>query len=153
VAMSRYIVSIVTVIVAAALVSGCGGSQLSPQGPAQAGSAQAFHSPIAMPQVKDHCPAHGGVRATPCIVDLSASAPGPDTVTIRAPKDKKGTLSESDDCGGPSGVATVTPGSAANQWVVTAGGTTGSCTATFDYLSYKKGKVLGHADVGITNSI
>lgn len=151
-ATSRYLLSIVTVIVAAALVSGCSGSQLNPQAPTQATAAQSLHAPIGLPTVKGRCPAHGGVRVTPCSVDLSYSAPGPDTVTVRTPLDKKGTLNESDDCGGPSGVATVTQGSG-KDWIVTAGGTTGSCTATFKYLSLKKGKTLGHADLAITNSI
>lgn len=151
-ATSRYFFSILTVIVAAALVSGCSGSQLNPQGPTQATTAQALHSPISLPMVKGHCPAHGGVRAMPCSVDLSVSSPGPDTVVVRTPKDKKGTLQESDNCGGPSGIATVTQGTG-TEWIVTAGSATGSCTATFEYLSMKKGKTLGHADLAITNSI
>lgn len=72
------------------------------------------------------------------------------TVTVRTPKDKKGTLSESDNCGGASGIATVTQGSG-DQWTVTAGATTGSCTATFDFT--KKNKVHGWANLAITNSI
>jgi hypothetical protein len=67
-------------------------------------------------------------------------------------KNKKGTLSEKDDCGGPSGIATVTQGSG-NAWVVTAGPTTGSCTAEFDYLSFKHGKRIGWAQLSITNSL
>jgi hypothetical protein len=91
------------------------------------------------------------VRATPCSVSFSVSSPGPDTVTVRTPEDKKGTLSESDNCGGASGIATVTQGTG-DDWTVAAGSTTGSCTATFDYTN-KRGKVIGHADLSITNSI
>jgi hypothetical protein len=152
VATSRYFLSACAAIAAAALLAGCGGSQLSPQGPAQANSMLAHHSPVTLPEVKGHCPAHGGVRVTPCTVDLTVSSPGPDTVAVRTPVDKKGTLSESDNCGGASGIATVTQGSG-NTWIVTAGATTGSCTAEFDYLSLKHGKKLGWAQLSITNSV
>ncbi len=150
-ANSKYLFSIVTVIVAVALISGCSGSQMNPQASTQT-AAQSLHAPIGLPMVKGRCSARGGVRVTPCMVNLTVSSPGPDTVTVRTPIDKKGTLHESDDCGGPSGVATVTQGTG-NDWIVAAGATTGSCTATFTYLSHKKGKVLGHADLAITNSI
>jgi hypothetical protein len=103
------------------------------------------------PAVKGGCTAHGGVRVTPCTIDFSASNPGPDTVTVRIPKDKKGTLSEGDNCGGASGVATVTQGSG-NDWVVTVGSSTGSCTAVFTYAN-KHDKAIGYADLNITNSI
>lgn len=130
---------------AAVAVAGCGGSQLqsTPQTISQA--------PV-VPQVKDHCPAHGGVRATPCSVDFTVSSPGPDTVTVRTPERKKGTLVEQNNCGGASGIATVTQGSG-DTWIVTAGATAGSCTATFNFESGKKGKVVGHADVAITNAL
>ncbi len=134
---------------AAALLAGCGGSQLSPQGPAS-GAAQAAHSPIAMPMVKNHCPAHGGVRVGPCRINLTASSPGPDNVFVRTPKSKKATTTELDTCSNP-GIATVTQGSG-HTWIVTAGTVTGSCTAEFDYLS-KHGKKLGWAVLSITNSI
>jgi hypothetical protein len=103
------------------------------------------------PDVKGGCTAHGGVRVTPCTVDFTASSAGPDTVTVRTPENKKGTLGEYDNCGGASGIATVAQGSG-DDWTVTAGTTTGSCTATFDYTN-KHGKVIGHADLSITNSI
>lgn len=137
--------------VAAAMLAGCGGSQALGPAPAQGISSQISHSPVLTPDVKGHCPAHGGVRVTPCSVDFTASSTGPDTVTVRTPKDKKGTLSEFDNCGGASGIATVTQGSG-DDWTVTAGTTTGSCTAVFDYTN-KHGKVIGHADLSITNSI
>jgi hypothetical protein len=104
------------------------------------------------PMVKNHCIAHGGVRVTPCSVDLTVSNPGPDTVIVRTPERKKGTLSEQDTCGGASGIATVTQGSG-DSWIVTAGATTGSCTATFNFESGKKHKIVGSADLAITNSI
>ena len=70
---------------------------------------------------------------------------------MRIPKDKKGTLSEQDNCGGASDRGTVTQGTG-KDWIVTAGATPGSCTATFSYTS-KRGKLLGSAQLSITNSI
>jgi hypothetical protein len=143
---ARSLFGVFAVAIAAALVSGCSGSQGSL--PAAGGQA------VIPPQIKNHCPGHGGVRANPCSADFTASSYGPVTVTIRVPKDKKGTLSESDNCGGASGIASVTANpSDPNQYVVAAGATTGYCTATFSYNSFKHGKLLGYADVNITNSI
>jgi hypothetical protein len=136
---------------AAAMLAGCGGSQALGPAPVQGASSQISHSPMLSPDVKGGCTAHGGVRVTPCSVDFTASSTGPDTVTARTPKDKKGTLSEGDNCGGASGIATVTQGSG-DDWTVTAGATPGSCTAVFDYKN-KHGKLIGYADLSITNSI
>ena len=142
----RFLFGALAAAIAAALVAGCSGSpgSMTPAG----------GQSIVQPQVKNHCPAHGGVRANPCSVDFTASSYGPVTVTIRLPKDKKGTLSESDNCGGASGIASVTVNpSDAQQYVVAAGAVTGYCTATFDYNSGKHNKLLGYANVNITNSI
>jgi hypothetical protein len=136
---------------AGALLAGCGGSQALGPAPSGASSSLVSHSPIINPDVKDKCTAHGGVRVTPCAVDLTASASGPDTVVVRTPENKKGVLSEGDNCGGASGIATVTQGSG-DDWTVTAGASTGSCTATFKYKN-KHGKTICYADLGITNSI
>ena len=68
------------------------------------------------------------------------------TGNVRTPKNKKGTLTESDNCGGASGIATVTQGSG-DSWIVTAGAETGSCTATFDFTAGKHDKVVGWADL------
>jgi hypothetical protein len=135
--------------VAAAVLAGCSGSQaVNPA--AAVGSSSSVHS-IVTPDVKGHCKAHGGVRVTPCSVDFTASSYGPQTVSVRTPKNKKGTLGEADYCGGASGIATVTQGSG-DDWIVTAGATTGSCTATFSFNN-KKGKTVGWAALDITNSI
>lgn len=142
-ATARYLAAIFAAGAAAALLAGCSGSQ---------GSMTPAASAQIPPAVKNHCSAHGGVRVTPCSVDLTVSNPGPDTVIVRAPERKKGTLQEQDNCGGASGIATVTQGSG-DSWVVTAGATTGSCTATFNFVSGKHGKVVGSADLAITNSI
>jgi hypothetical protein len=96
---------------------------------------------------KGGCIAHK-VTVTPCTVDLTVSNPGPDSVVVTS---KKGTITEMDNCGGASGIATVTQGTGDN-WTVTAGATTGSCTATFSYKN-EKGKVKGSADLSITNSV
>lgn len=144
---TRYLFGALAAAIAAALVAGCSGGSQGSVTPMTGGQS------LIAPQVKDHCPAHGGVRATPCTIDFTASSPGPVTVTIRTPKNKKGTLSESDNCGGASGIASVTANpSNADQYIVSAGAMTGYCTATVDFTS-KRGKVLGYANVDITNSI
>jgi hypothetical protein len=104
------------------------------------------------PFVKDHCPAHGGVRATPCSVTFDASNPGPDVVTIRNAKAKKGTLVESDNCAG-AGIAVIAPNpSSGNQYIVSAGSITGTCTANFSLMN-QHGKVVGYANVSVTNNL
>lgn len=132
------------------MLAGCGGSQALNPAPV-GGVSSSIHSPGVIPSKKDHCQAHGGVTVTPCTVDFTASSPGPDTVAVKAPSTKKGSFSESDDCGGASGIATVSQGSG-DDWTVTAGGSTGSCTATFTFKN-KKGKTTGWGDLSITNSI
>ncbi len=139
----RYLFGSFAAAAAIALVAGCSGSS-SPISPVSSATQQS-------PAVKGHCTPHGGVRVDPCTVTFNASNPGPDTVTVRPPVDKKGKLQESDNCGGASGIATLAPG-AGKQWIVTAGPTTGSCTASFIYLS-KRGKTLGYANLSITNDI
>lgn len=145
----RYLVS---AIAAGAVLAGCGGAQTGSPLASQPGAVIPNHVQSISPAVKGHCDAKGGVRVDPCSVDLNASNPGPDTVTVRLPKDKKGTLTESDTCGGPSGIATVTAGSD-NQYTVAAGSTAGTCTATFDYMNHKGKKVLGYANLSITNEL
>jgi hypothetical protein len=144
---SLWIKCALSALVAGAMLAGCGGSQTQAGllGPIQNGSPT-----MVSPSVKGHCAAHGGVRVDPCTVDFTASSPGPDTVTVRNPKSKKGTLTESDTCGGPSGIATLSANG--NQWTVTAGSTTGSCTAEFDYTNHH-GKIVGSAVLSITNAI
>jgi hypothetical protein len=139
----RYVLGSFAAAVAVALIAGCGGSS-SPMTPLGSAMQQS-------PAVKGHCTPHGGVHVNPCTVTFNASNPGPDTVTVRTPVDKKGKLQESDNCGGASGIATLAPATG-KQWTVTAGSTAGSCTATFSYLS-KRGKTLGYADLSITNSL
>ncbi len=144
---ARSLFGVLAIAIAVALVSGCSGSQAGLT-PAAGGQS------VVAPQVKNHCPAHGGVRATPCVVDFTPSSYQPVTVTIRLPKDKKGTLSEVDNCGGASGIASVTVNpSDPTQYVVAAGAVTGYCTATFNYNGGKHNKLLGYANVAITNSI
>lgn len=116
------------------------------------GSGMQAHSPATLPSVKNHCTAQGGVRVDPCTVTFDASNYGPDTVTIRTPKTKKGTIVEKDDCGGASGIATVTQASG-NDWTVAAGPTAGTCTAEFDFMSFKHDKLIGYALLSITNNL
>jgi len=140
---TRSILGALSAIAATAIIAGCAGSQVNPSA-AQPGSAIA-------PMVKNHCSAHGGVRVDPCTITFDVSNYGPDSVTVRTPKGKKGTLSEKDDCGGASGVATVTQGTG-KEWTVTAGSTAGSCTAEFDFTN-RHGKVVGSALLSITNNL
>jgi len=146
----RTLVGTMSAIAAAAIIAGCSGSQVNPSA-GQPGTAMQAHSPVSLPAVKDHCDAHGGVRVTPCAVTFDTSNYGPDTVVTRVPKTKKGTLSESDDCGGASGIATVAQGSG-NDWTVTAGITAGTCTAEIDFTNHH-GKKIGYATLSITNNL
>lgn len=134
---------------AAALIAGCSGSQSGavPSTTSQMQSqSRASLFPTVVPDAK--CTHQGTVKVKPCSVNLSASNPAA-TVTVKAPK--KDTVSEQDNCGGPTGVATVTQGSG-NTWAVAAGATAGSCTATFTGTN-KHGKVNGSATLAITNSV
>jgi hypothetical protein len=148
----RYLLGIVA---AAAVLAGCGSqAQVNPSGAMASGVAR---GPIAAVKggKKGGCVAHGAARVNPCSVTFSATSAGPDTVTTRHPHDKKGTFTESDNCtsSGSAVIATVAQvPSVPNQWTVTAGSVTGSCTATFSYAN-KQGKVVGWADLSITNSI
>lgn len=137
-------------LAAAAVLAGCGSQAgVTPSG-AMAPSASRAVKPVDM----NGCAYHGGARVSPCTVTFTASSTGPDTVTTRHPHDKKGTFTESDNCtsSGSVVIATVTASSTPNEWTVTAGSTTGSCTATFSYAN-KRGKTVGWADLSITNSI
>lgn len=138
--------------IAVALLAGCGSSQAINPAAGGASGMSSIHSGI--PAVKGGCKAHGGVRVSPCTVDLTVSNPGPDTVTVRLPQNKKGTLSESDNCTTTTSgvIAVVAPGTSADTYTVTAGTMAGSCTATFSYKN-KRGKLIGYADLSITNSI
>jgi hypothetical protein len=103
------------------------------------------------PFVKDRCPAHGGVRATPCAITFDASNPGPDVVRVRYPKAEKGVLMESDDCAS-AGIAVIAPNPSSNdQFIVSAGSITGTCSATFAFVD-RHGKVVGHANLSVTNN-
>ena len=137
---------VLSTVAAAALLAGCGGGSQSQINPAGALQGAAVHQ-----NVSGGCSAHGGARVSPCTIDLNASSPGPDTVTTRNPRSKKGTFTESDTCGGPSGIATVVL-SSGDQWTVTAGATAGSCSAEFDYTN-PHGKKVGWATLNITNEL
>jgi hypothetical protein len=135
-------------LAAAAILAGCGGSagQLNPQSLTGVTGATSSHSPGIEP---DACRSNGGVRATPCRVQLSASNPGPVSVTLRTPHGAKGSVVEHDTCG-TSGIATVTQGSG-GTWNVTAGSTAGSCKARFNY--FNNAQKVGWARIEIQNTI
>lgn len=145
---ARYLLSLAVAVAAASSISACSGSSaVTPSGAAQLNTASSHVLPLA-------CKHHGAVNidVDPCNVDFTSSNPGPDTVTVKTRESKKGTFTESDNCGGASGIATVTQGSTDHQWVVAAGATTGSCSATFSFQN-KRGKTVGTAGLSITNSI
>jgi len=131
---------------AIAILAGCAGNQ-SPMSPTAPQSAQSMQSST---MGFDACRQQGGVRVTPCKVVFTASNPGPDTVTLRTPHGAKGSVVEHDNCGGVSGVATVTQGTG-DTWTVTAGSTAGTCHARFNY--FNNGQKVGFAVLTIVNQI
>jgi|SRR5579862_3389207 len=93
-----------------------------------------------------HC---RSISVTPHVIYFTASNPGPVTVTVHT--QQQGTVSEIDDCGGASGVATVTQDTGSgNTWTVTAGAQQGSCKALY-LLKNSSGQKIGHAVLHITN--
>ena len=128
-----------------AILGGCAGSQsgVTPQTSTQVPLQS--RSPI-MPDKK--CTSQGHIKVNPCSVTLTVSAP---TATVAVKTNKHNTVSEMDNCGGPTGVATVTQGTG-DTWIVAAGATTGTCTATFTATN-KHGKVKGSATLSITNTV
>lgn len=148
--LGRPVLAAIALLSATAAIAGCAGSQSGavPSGTAQIPpQARAPLFPGLAPDAK--CTHQGAVKVKPCSVDFTTSNPGPATVTVKAPK--KDTVSEYDNCGGPTGTATVTQGEG-GTWIVTAGAASGSCTATFTGTN-KHGKANGSADLAITNSI
>jgi hypothetical protein len=91
-----------------------------------------------------HC---RSISVKPHRVFFTVSNPGPVTVTVTT--QKQGTVSETDTCGGASGIATVTQGTG-DQWTVTAGAQQGSCKALF-ILQNTSGQKIGQAVLHITN--
>lgn len=127
---------------AVALLAGCGSSQ---SGFAPAGSTQ-LNAGMIVPAA---CRYHGGVRATPCLVRLTASNPGPITVTLRTPHGSKGTIVEHDTCGGASGKASIS--GSGDTWQVTAGAIEGDCIARFNY--HNNAQKVGWVEVKIENQV
>ncbi len=143
----RSVLGALAIFAATAVLAGCSGSQnqMSPAAPQT--SAQSMQNSIMEP---DACRHEGGVRVTPCVVTFTVSNPGPDTVTLKTPNSKNGSVVERDNCGGATGKATVTQGTG-DTWVVTAGATAGTCGAHFIY--FNKGKRAGAAVLTIHNEI
>jgi hypothetical protein len=143
--LGRPILGTIALLSAAAIIAGCAGSQsgVTPQ------TSMQVPPQFRVPLVPDSACTHtGNVKVKPCTVTLTASKPDA-TVTVKAPK--KGTVSESDNCGGETGMATVTQ-EEGSTWVVAAGATTGSCTATFTSTN-KHGKQSGSAQLSIKNTV
>jgi hypothetical protein len=144
----RPLLGALAAVASTAILAGCGGSaaQVNPQSLTGVNAAPSSHSSGVQP---DACRSNGGVRATPCRVELTASNPGPVSVTLRTPHGAKGSVVEHDNCG-TSGVATVAQGSG-NTWIVTAGSTAGSCKARFNY--FNNAQKVGWARIEIQNTI
>ncbi len=133
-------------LTAAAILGGCSGSQsgVTPQTSTQVPQAR---SPIVP---NKNCTSQGHIKVSPCSVTLTVSAP---TATVTVKTNKHNSVSEQDNCGGASGIATVTQNPTdPSQYIVAAGATTGSCSATFTATN-KHGKVKGTATLSITNSV
>ena len=144
--LGRPLVAGIAVLTAAAILGGCSGSQsgVTPQTSTQAPLAR---SPITPAK---NCTFQGHIKVSPCSVTLTVSAPSA-TVTVKT--NKHNSVTEADDCGGASGMATVTQNpSDPSQYIVTAGATAGSCSATFTATN-KHGKTKGQATLSITNYI
>ena len=145
---ARYLLSLAGAVAAASIISACSGSSaVTPTGATQV-------NPMLRVSPAHSCRHHGDVvvDVDPCSIDFTSSNAGPFNVTVNTAETKRGTFGESDNCGGASGIATLAPGSVEDQWVVSAGATTGSCTATFSFQN-KRGKTVGTANLSITNSI
>lgn len=136
--------ALVSLAFAAAMVAGCSSGS---QSQLPLGSSATVQSPM---MGADACTSKGGVRVTPCKVILTASQPGPDTVTLTTPHGSKGSVVEHDDCGGASGIATVTE-QTTDAYTVTAGAQVGNCKAKFNY--FNNGRRVGWAELKIENMI
>jgi hypothetical protein len=110
---------------AAAMLAGCSSGS---QSQLPLGSSATVQSPM---MGADSCTFKGGVRVSPCKVILTASQPGPDTVTLTTPHGSKGSVVEHDDCGG--------------------GAEAGDCHAKFNY--FNNGRRVGWAELKIENMI
>jgi hypothetical protein len=145
--LGRPIFATIALLSTGAMIAGCAGAQsgMTPQASTQIGPQSRA------PFVPDSsCKHHGNLKVSPCSVTLTVSSPTA-TVTVKVPK--KNTISEMDNCGGASGMATVVVNpSNPDQYVVTAGATTGSCTATFTGTN-KHGKPQGSAQLSINNTV
>ena len=117
--------------------------------PAKAGIVLTHPVQFAVPDVKDGCKAHGGVRADPCVLTFTASNPGPFVVTIRTPQGN-GSFVETDTCAS-RGIATVTA-QGSDQFLVSAGPYAGTCVAHFKWYN-SQGKKIGFAHLRITNNL
>jgi hypothetical protein len=148
--------SMMAALAAAAVLAGC--SQANAPAPPPPGNAQ---ETVVLTK---RCPS-GNVRVRPCSLKFTAKNRGPDTVAVRYTETKSGSLSESDTCGGTSGIAWLEPTrdgvegklnkvrpADGEGWYVYSGSETGSCVATFKYKNVQ-GKSLGQAKLKIINTL
>lgn len=142
------ILSIIVRLLGASAVAALFAGTLVIAEPAQAGVVIAHPAHVVSPFKAAKCRHQGGARVDPCTLDFNATNPGPFLVTTFNAKGKKATFSEADTC---AGIATVVP-AGSNQWLVSAGPSAGTCTATFT-MSNSHGKITGTADLNITNEL
>lgn len=133
----------VAVAIAIALLAGCGGAngQLNPA------LGQSQISPDMSP---DTCRHVGIISISPCSVDFTNSRPGPDTVRVTIHGHINGTVVQSNNCGGASGIARVVRRSNL-VFKIVAGSSSGSCKVKFRF--FHNGSNDGYAILNVTNSM
>lgn len=142
--LGRPLFASIALLSVAAMLGGCAGSQTGAT-PQTSTQVPQVRSPITPDK---NCTEQGHIKVSPCSVTLTVSMP---TATVTTKTNKHNTVSESDNCGGASGIATVTQGTG-DTWIVAAGAMTGTCSATFTATN-KHGKTKGQATLSITNSV
>jgi hypothetical protein len=132
-----------------AVLAGCAGTAGSPSASGAVPFTQAQgSSPMGVIADKgSKCKSDNGVSVHPCSVTLSLKNP---TVNITAKGPAKGTFSVNDTKCETGDIATVT--GSGDQYVVTAGTTSGTCTAKFEDKD-QSGKNLGTAKLKIENNL
>lgn len=131
----------------AALLAGCAGSHQFGPTTSSDFTTQAPLSHASSPGAPDLCRHVGVISATPCQVKFTSA--GSQDVTIAVKGHMRGTVTQHNNCGGSSGVASISRVSNLD-WKVTAGSTNGTCRVRFNF--YHDGNNEGFAIVRIDNA-
>jgi hypothetical protein len=142
---------VITILVTAGLLAACSGAGSPPSSNgmplgASAAAPMTHSFPISNDVYDAKCTSDN-VKVKPCPVKLTVSDPS-QTVTVTGPKDS--TISVIDKKCSSDGIAEVE--GTGSTWDVTAGTTSGKCTATFDAKD-SKGHRVGDATLPITNTV